>query len=113
MTAAGYGQGLDLVVPVLDARALAVPVTAASALVSNLPLRIIGWSFREVTGAAPLDAQLIDGSSNNGQVIAELTLGPGESIRDTIGPWCLRTQVGVWLQVNSGTVRGAVWAAIG
>lgn len=112
MTAAGTDSEVYLAVPVQDARALAVGQTAASVQVSGLPERIIGWSFREVTGAAPADIQLIDGLSNNGQIIAEITLGPGESIRDVAGGWCLRARVGVFLQVNSGTVRGSVWSAI-
>jgi len=100
----------------LAASGLCVPlVFAASAQSGALATKrtaVCGWSFREVTGSAPADMQLMDGQNNTGLVIAEITLTQGQSIRDVTGDWpvlCLR---GIWVQVNSGTVRGSVWQAL-
>jgi hypothetical protein len=98
----GYGLVLADNIP--------VPATSASVPVKGRACAVGGWSFREVTGTATADCQLFDGTSNNGDIIAEITLSPGQSIRDTTGAYCVRAQRGVFLQVNSGTVRGSVWA---
>jgi hypothetical protein len=55
---------------------------------------------------------LIDGQSNNGDVVAEITLTPGQSIRDMAGSWCLGMDRGVTVHMISGTVRGSIWSAL-
>lgn len=92
------------------ARNIPVPATAASVELSALAEEVTGWSFREVTGAASADIQIMDGTQNTGDTLAEITLSPGESIRDDTGAYPLLAERGVFLQVNAGTVRGSVWA---
>jgi hypothetical protein len=99
-------QALGLCVP------LPFPASNQSAALSSKREVIGGWTFRETTGAAPADMQLIDGSSNTGVIIAEITLSPGQSIRDVTGYLAVVCLRGIWVQVNSGTVRGSVWAML-
>lgn len=92
-------------------RHIVVPVTTVGVLVSSNPEAVSGWSFVETTGTAAASMQLVDGQVNTGDVLAEITLDPGASIRDTTGPWCLEAGRGVFVAVLSGSVRGTVWAA--
>jgi len=94
------------------ARNLPVAATTTDVIVSTNPERITGWSFRETTGTAPAELQLVDGQSVSADVIAEITLTPGQSIRDMAGSWCLQTDRGITVHMITGTVRGSVWCAL-
>lgn len=95
------------------ARNIPVAATSASVGLSSNPEAVTGWSFRETTGSVAADIQLIDGNnSNSGDILAEITLSPGQSIRDDTGAYPLLAERGIWLQVNAGTVRGAVWSCL-
>lgn len=113
MTSAGGAELVEVVEPLRLARNIPVQATSASVGLSSNPEAITGWSFREATGSASADIQLIDGNnSNSGDIIAEITLNPGQSIRDHTGPIPLRADRGIWLQVNAGSVRGSVWSRL-
>jgi hypothetical protein len=105
-------ETVEVAYPVMVARNLPVPVTSADVTVSTNAENVTGWSFRETTNAASAELQLIDGQSNNGDVVAEITLTPGQSIRDMAGSWCLGMDRGVTVHMISGTVRGSIWSAL-
>jgi hypothetical protein len=79
------------------------------AVASGLTL-ITGWSFAEITGAAPAIFALYDGSSNSGALIAYITLNAGESTRDLIPEPFLACMSGLYLSMINGEIEGSIWA---
>lgn len=69
---------------------------------------LAGWSLTEDTGAAPAVARLIDGSGLSGSLIAKISLAAGASsvVRPGVGGWPFG--VGLFLQIDSGTLAGSV-----
>jgi hypothetical protein len=110
---AAAGQGLvEVEMPARYCVPLPVVATSQSLCLSTNREAICGWSFREVSGNLSADMQIMDGQNNTGLIVAEINLGPGESIRDPTGEWPILLVRGIWIQINAGTVRGAVWAAL-
>jgi hypothetical protein len=73
---------------------------------------VMGWSLRETTGAATATVEVFDGQDTTGQLLASISLNPGQSIRDWLGPGGLETDIGVFVSVLSGSVRGAIWVRL-
>jgi hypothetical protein len=96
----------------LVARNLPVAAATTDTTISTNAERITGWSFVETTGTANAALQLCDGQTANADVIAEITLNPGQSIRDMAGSWCLQVDRGITVHMLSGSARGSVWAAL-
>lgn len=92
-------------------KSLLVPVPAGAVSGPLFPgdQVVIGWSFKETTGAAPAEVWLVDGNDATGNPFAFLTLSAGQSRSDEVaGPGlCLTT--GLALKVISGSVQGCVW----
>lgn len=87
-----------------------IPATSASVvLMPGAGVRVGGFSLRETTGTASADVQLVDGSAATNTVIAEVTLTPGQSIREVLPGLGVEVRVQLFLIVNSGTVRGSLW----
>lgn len=71
--------------------------------------RLYGWSFVEAGGSDPATLSLYDGSSNNGQLIAPVTLLANQSVSLIWGKPGIRVRNGVRMVVTSGTVQGVIY----
>ena len=88
---------------------VSIPVPFASTVLDYGAGRLRWWSFRETTGTTPAVFDLYDGTGPGAaQVIMCFSLGPGESTRDFMGHHLVMYEVGLWLQVTSGTAIGAL-----
>ena len=88
----------------------AVPLVGISAdkLITNQPCILVGWSVRDAGAAASL-FDLYDGQDETGSIVAGGAYASGGESRSDLGGegvWCER---GLWLDVESGTLQGAVW----
>lgn len=70
---------------------------------------VMGYAFLETTGAAIAEVDLIDGNSVGGTLMAPVALSAGQSTRDTFSPYGLFAEMGPYLHVVTGSVRGALW----
>ncbi len=85
--------------------------------ISNLTTRLIaggsgilrGWSVRETSSAAGAVFQVFDGTDANGQLAASVALKPGESTRDWFSEEGVKIESGLFLNVVSGVMEGAVY----
>lgn len=69
-----------------------------------------GWAFWEPTGLAAATLRLFDGTNDDGTLIVPISLDAGQSTRDMIPEPFLAAYAGLYLEVVSGTVEGAVWS---
>lgn len=90
------------------ASSISVPSTGSQVPYGGNGL-VMGWSLLETTGAAAAVVELYDGQDAGGQLVAAISLSPGQSTRDWLGPSGIETDIGLFVRVVSGTVRGAVW----
>lgn len=91
--------------------ALHIPLSAVSAstvLVSTGVL-LLGWSLLEPTGAAPFTAYLVNGEGADGDYGAVLDLAQGASATNTLGTRGVWLRRGLYLQIVTGSVTGAVY----
>lgn len=73
----------------------------------------ITWhSTRETTGSAAASYILNDGPAGNGQILMDVTLSAGESTRDYVGLHCVSFTEGLYVNVTSGAIAGAVVAYV-
>lgn len=91
------------------ARTTPIPTTTAGYLLVAGASLLAGWSFIETTGGAPAELALYDGAGTNGALIADIALAAGESTRDLIPAPGLAVHTSLYLDVVSGSIRGAVW----
>lgn len=71
--------------------------------------RLVGFALRETSGAASAVVVIRDGADATGAVLAPVTLGPGESVRDWFGPAGVNIAAGCFVHIVSGAVEGAVY----
>lgn len=90
-------------------RALPIADTGNNKVLTNRPCRLYGFNFVESTGSAAAACRLVDGGDINGAAIAEISLTPGQSVRDWFGQPGILVESGLTLWVLSGGVRGTVW----
>lgn len=76
------------------------------------PARLMGWGIKETTGAATAACDVYDGSDATGQLAVPFTLLSNESVRDWLGPNGLLCVRGLFVNVTSGSVSGALWVEI-
>lgn len=69
---------------------------------------LYGYAFTETTGATPAEVQLINGNDARGEIVFDLQLTAGQSVRDVFPLLGLAFDAGVWVQVVSGTVRATI-----
>ena len=92
--------------------ARAVPVGSSSSGTSrpaNTPTTLTGFALRNTSGATPAVVVLRDGSDASGDMLVPITLAPSESVREWFGPAGVNVAVGVFVDVVSGDVDGAVF----
>lgn len=90
-------------------RTLPIVGTAANVDITNRPCRLYGYQFIEITGSSPAVIRLLDGGDVNGAEIVSIALTAGQSTRDWFGQPGLLVESGVFLNVVSGAIRGAIW----
>lgn len=86
--------------------------TVSGQLVASGVSVLTGWSVRETTGTASAVFAVWDNpSAASGISYGEVTLGPNESVRDTLASTLgvANRSGGLYLQVLSGSVKGAVF----
>lgn len=89
-------------------RVFTVPGPAVSGSLDGAGGRIAFYAFRETSGASAAVIRLWDGSNNAGNLLLPISLNPGESVREVPGMHTLPYEVGLFLEVVSGTVEGQV-----
>lgn len=89
------------------ARPFGIDTTTVSRLAIAVPGVLYGWGFQETTELARADLELSDGPA--GPPIVPISLSAGQSTRDWLGGFGLECQVGVYLTVVAGTVKGSLW----
>jgi len=80
----------------------------AGGLAVDKPGVLRGFSVWETSGAARAEMVLRDGFSDTGQIVAVLSLAPGESQRDWFGDG-IAVSTGLYVDLVAGDVAGAVW----
>jgi hypothetical protein len=80
----------------------------ASAQVDFSAGRVRWWAFRETSGASPAVLRFWDGSAAGSQLLMPISLAGGESTRDFVGHDLIPYYVGLFMEVVSGTVEGAM-----
>lgn len=89
--------------------AVSMPATVAGNTFTMGPVRLMGWSLKETTGAATAAFELYDGNDVTGQSLAPVTLQANESIRDWFGATGIICERGLFINVTSGSVRGTLF----
>ena len=91
-------------------RALPVKAGQASGLLIGPRAVVYGYNLTEATGAAAAQVRLWNGGSNTGSLLLSIKLASGTSATQwTTGPGVL-ADGGVYLEVVTGSVEGAVYA---
>ena len=90
------------------AGARTVPVHGAwvASSVSNV---VAGYAVRETTGAAAATVILRNGTDATGEEIVPVTLAAGESVRDWFGARGPSFDQGVFVDVVTGDIAGAIF----
>ncbi|NUO44680.1 MAG: hypothetical protein HOV82_21930 [Streptomyces sp.] len=86
----------------------------AQNLASTSAGRLVGWSLREATGAAPGVVRIWDGRDNQGALLACINLGQGASETQWMAPGGVSFQHGCFVEIIAGgglsaDVEGAVF----
>ena len=85
---------------------------AAGQLVTG-PGRIAGLALSETTGTAGARINVHDGTSAAGMILAPITLAANESIRDTFSDQGFTFTTGLFVEVVTGSVNGALFVSTG
>lgn len=93
----------------LPATPVSIPVTTTSQNVETRSVRLMGYSFKESTGAATAQIAILDGGSVAGSPVVFIDLIANESTRDWFGPGGILIKSGLFLQVIAGSVTGVIW----
>lgn len=70
---------------------------------------LLGFAVVEATGTLPAELDIYDGNNANGALLRPITLNANESTSDYWGPEGVYCEQGPFLNVVSGSVRGALW----
>lgn len=87
-----------------------VPIASGGPqLVSAVSGGLVGWAVWCSDPAANGQLNIRDGIDATGDLIAPITLQPGESTRDHFGPAGLAYTKGLFLEFSGGAISGAVF----
>ena len=89
--------------------AVSVVAPGASKVLTSVSGAITYWTWRETTGAAGAVFRLWDSDRAGGQLVLSASLTSGESFRDFIDRGALPFRVGLFFELVSGAVEGAVY----
>jgi hypothetical protein len=97
-----------------DSAVVAVPFVATTVSVNIISRDCIlmGWAVLETTGAAAAEVDFIDGTDDNGSMLAPVTLTANQSNRETLSTWGLAVQVGLRAKIVAGSVSGVAWVVL-
>ena len=109
--------GNELVVPLAAAAGLSWPMVEpqdanSTGIVASGQLLVAAFSFRETTGSFSAALDLFDGFGVNGQFLGTVSLTPGQSIRDRLPGPGVHCESGLFMNLITGAVRGAVWVVL-
>jgi hypothetical protein len=96
----------------VNPRVFSVPGPAQSGSLDGAGGRLVFYAWRETSGVSPAVIRLWDGSNNQGSLLLPISLNPNESIREIPGMHTLPYEVGLFLEVVSGTVEGQVTTVV-
>lgn len=100
---------IDVEITVANVTVISVPVTATSQEIASGRVWLAGWSLRETTGAAAASVEFTSG----GNPIGESSMISGGSDTNWLGANGVIINGDVTLNVITGSVKGAVYVAIG
>lgn len=91
--------------------AAVLPIVAGTADLTLLtgPFLLRGWSFGETTGSAAGTANLYDGSSASGVLVASINLASGGSNALSLGGAGVIIRTGLFLDRTAGNTSGAIY----
>lgn len=78
-----------------------------------VPNELKGYSFRETTGNAAAVIELLDGNDANGEVVVTISLAANESTRDWFSETGIALTNGLYVNIVSGQIKGAVYTRRG
>lgn len=91
-----------------------LPITVnsltADAVLFGPESRLCGWSLRAVTAGGAVVARIRSGGTAAGQVLGVIALAAGASETITLNEGGLRAEGGLFIEVDSGTLEGVVYA---
>lgn len=93
-----------------DVRSIPTGNPASTGELYNGDLILYGWTFTETSGAATAQVDLFDGGNAQSTLIASITLAAGQSTRDWLAGSGIHCLQGVFVNVVTGSARGAIWA---
>lgn len=102
-------EGFDVEIAVVRVTAISIPTTTTVQEIVSGRCWLAGWSLRETTGAAPAQVEFTSG----GNPVAESSMLANASDTHFVGNNGVIIASDVTLNVISGSVRGAVYVAIG
>jgi hypothetical protein len=90
---------------------ITVPATGSQVALGG-PSLLMGWALLETSGTVAATLEIYDGEDVTGQLIAPIALAPGQSTRDWMAPDGLETDIGLFVRVIAGTIRGVLWTRL-
>ena len=91
------------------AQSVAIPTTTTDVQILGGMCLLMGWAFVETTGSAAATFDLYDGVGSGGQLVAPLSLSSGQSTRDLMTGSGIEIRGGLFLDMLTGSIKGAVW----
>lgn len=89
------------------ARVFPVDATAIDVDTLQVPGILHGWGWQNTSSTDRADLELHDGPI--GPLIVPISLSPGQSTRDWLGPLGIACVRGVTVKVTAGTIEGSLW----
>lgn len=83
------------------------PASAGSVPIMGGDTLVTAYSFTETTGTASAQVEIFDSTGAGGASLRVINIAAGQTVSDDFGPLGVLCRSGVFLQVNSGTVRGS------
>lgn len=87
---------------------LSLPSGSSSAVLLNGRGRVLAASARETTGSAEAIIRFTDGNSSDARLILPYSLAASESARDWYGDHGIPFEIGLYLDVVSGTAEASI-----
>lgn len=93
----------------IPSQSQAFPATTTGIILIQGRGVLTGWAVKETTGAAPAVLNVWDGTDNRGLLLAPVNLASNESNREWFSDWGVAFSRGLFVEVTSGSVSGALW----
>lgn len=93
----------------IPSQSQAFPATTVGIILISGRGVLTGWALKETTGAAAATLNIWDGTDNRGLLLAPVNLAANESNREWFSDWGIAFSRGIFVEVLTGSVSGAVW----